>query len=205
LRVSRTAAVAGKQYLGLGGERFADLINDRCNSAREHRIVNRRLDCITGTHQVIQQWPSPLSSFHHQVRVARRGDHAPIMPPCPPTSGSSSVEILPYVDAPSKSCLAALLLKFYDFAIEIATEGDFSGEEADKLIAMARRQAQHSPDDAVADLEALLARMKADPAEANLEFCRFIDQHRSSFNVADAALPRSQPVPLAHRRPVGSS
>jgi FkbM family methyltransferase len=101
--------------------------------------------------------------------------------------------------------LAALLLKFYDFAIEIAAEGDFAGEEADKLIAMARRQAQHSPADAVADLEALLARMKADPAEANLEFCRFIDQHRSSFNVADAALPRSQPVPLARRRPVGSS
>lgn len=95
--------------------------------------------------------------------------------------------------------LAALLLEFYDFAIEIATEAPFAAVEADRLIALAQNQARHTPEEAVADVEALLARMKASPAEAGLELCRFIDTHRALFDVADATLPRSEPVPRGRR------
>jgi FkbM family methyltransferase len=96
--------------------------------------------------------------------------------------------------------LAALLLEFYDFAIEIATEAPFAIDEADRLIALARSQARHTPEEAVSEVEALLARMKASPAEAGLELCRFVDGHRSLFDVADAALPRSEPVPRGRRK-----
>ncbi|WP_316978233.1 sugar phosphate nucleotidyltransferase [Shumkonia mesophila] len=94
----------------------------------------------------------------------------------------------------------ALLLEFYDFAIEVATEAPFATDEADRLIALARNQARHTPEEALSDVEALLARMKALPAEAGLELCRFVDRHRALFDVADAALPRSEPVPRGRRK-----
>ncbi len=96
--------------------------------------------------------------------------------------------------------LAALLLEFRDFAIELATEAPFAIDEADRLIALAQNQARHTPEEAVADVEGLLARMKATPGEANLELCRFIDTHRALFDVADSALPRSEPVPRGRQK-----
>lgn len=95
--------------------------------------------------------------------------------------------------------VAALLLGYFDFAIEWAAEAPFPAVEADRLIALARRRAAHRPAEALAEVEALAARMRAAPAEAGLEFCRFVDRHRALFDAADAALPRRRPVPRARR------
>lgn len=95
--------------------------------------------------------------------------------------------------------LAALLLGYFDFAIELAVASDHGADETERLVELARRMAERPPADAIGEVEALLASMKADPGNANIELGRFCDRHRTLFDVSDAALPRLTPVPKARR------
>lgn len=91
--------------------------------------------------------------------------------------------------------LCALLFRFYDFAIEMAASIETDEAEAGRLFRLAERLAGYPAGDAVADVEALLARMKAKPGDANLELVRFIEERRYEFDVSDAALARRKPAP----------
>lgn len=95
--------------------------------------------------------------------------------------------------------LCALLLKYYDFAVELAAEGDFEAEEAERLIRLARRQGQRPAAEGIGEIEALLKEMKSDPAQANLNLMRFVGKWRHFADIADASLPRRTPVPRARR------
>jgi FkbM family methyltransferase len=95
--------------------------------------------------------------------------------------------------------LCALLLKYYDFAVELAAEGDFDAEEAERLIRLAQRQGRRTAKETIGEIEALLEAMKTDPAQANLNLMRFVGKWRHFADIADAALPRRTPVPRARR------
>jgi FkbM family methyltransferase len=95
--------------------------------------------------------------------------------------------------------LCAMLFGFYDFALELASEGEFSAEEAERLIRIAYRQAARSPEDATQHVKALLHRMTQTPDHALIELGRFVNAHRTQCEVADAALPRRSPSPRASR------
>ncbi|CAK0749065.1 hypothetical protein CCP3SC5AM1_150003 [Gammaproteobacteria bacterium] len=93
--------------------------------------------------------------------------------------------------------LCALLLGYYDFAVELAVDGDFSVEETARLIRLAQRVGEKTGEATIQEIQELLSRMNADPTQANLQLCSFINKYRHFADVADAALPRRIPVPHA--------
>jgi FkbM family methyltransferase len=86
--------------------------------------------------------------------------------------------------------LCALLFRYYDFAVELVAAYEKDEAEARRLFAVIERQAAHSPQAALKEVEDLLSRMKHEPDKANLELLKFIEAHRQDFDASDAALPR---------------
>lgn len=91
--------------------------------------------------------------------------------------------------------LSALLLGYYDFAIELACEAALPKAEADRLVRLGHQQSEQAAGTPIAEVEALLARMRAAPQRAAVELGRFIDGRRTLFDMADADLPRTAPLP----------
>lgn len=95
--------------------------------------------------------------------------------------------------------LCALLFGFYDFAIELAAEGDFSEDEAERLIRLAQKQASYDPQQAIIHVQNLLQAMTAAPERALIELGRFVSERKTLCEVADADVPRRHPLPKANR------
>ncbi len=94
--------------------------------------------------------------------------------------------------------LCALLLGYYDFAIELAIEANLSAEEIQRRIRLAQRFAESTAADPIAETEALLARMRETPQDAAIELGRFVDRRRTLCDMSDAALPRVRPEIHGH-------
>lgn len=73
----------------------------------------------------------------------------------------------------------ALLLGYYDFALELAEKSWAKGEELSRIERLVRTLAAVSPEDARRRAEELAARVRAEPAQANVAVGRFVDSLRS--------------------------
>ncbi|KAF0219371.1 MAG: FkbM family [Geobacteraceae bacterium] len=80
---------------------------------------------------------------------------------------------------------SALLLGYYDFALEVALKTWAHGEETERIKALVRNCATAPPEDAVRALRELTQRVEARPYLANIEIGRFIDQRRFTWDYDD--------------------
>ena len=78
--------------------------------------------------------------------------------------------------------LSAMLLGYYDFALEIA-EKEWGGRE--NVQQMINTFAYSDPADAIQDVEDVLAQMKKDPENANIYLGKFLDKRRMQFDYND--------------------
>lgn len=72
----------------------------------------------------------------------------------------------------------AVLLGYYDFALELALATWARGEEAKRLTDFVQKQSDKLGAPALAEVQALAERVRADPSRAVVEAGRFVDQRR---------------------------
>lgn len=80
---------------------------------------------------------------------------------------------------------SALLLGYYDFALELALATWAQGAEAERIERLIRRQAALAPSQSQRDAENLLERIQAHPELANIEVGRFVDERRGRCDYND--------------------
>lgn len=83
--------------------------------------------------------------------------------------------------------VCALLLQYYDFALEVALKTWASGEEVDKITEFVRNCAALPPENTVKALRELTYKIEANPQLANIEAGRFVDQRRFDWDYDDVA------------------
>lgn len=79
----------------------------------------------------------------------------------------------------------AMLLGYYDFALELALETWAVGAEAGQIKELVHRRATLLLSQAYEDAMALAERVRANPARANIEIGRFVDQRRHRCDYDD--------------------
>ena len=89
--------------------------------------------------------------------------------------------------------ISALLLEYYDFALELALTTWAKGEEADRIKALVDELASVAPGRTAKELMEVADRIKANPDFANVEVGRFVDKRRYNFNYDDVAIPGISP------------
>jgi FkbM family methyltransferase len=90
--------------------------------------------------------------------------------------------------------VSALLLGYYDFALEVALRTWAQGEEAERINALVRRCAFYPPESSCQEIQALSRRVEERPALANIEIGRFVDQRRSMWDYDDVASTVTTPL-----------
>ena len=81
----------------------------------------------------------------------------------------------------------ALLLGYYDFALELALETWASGEEAKRIENLVRQWAALSPEQSYSDALALAEQVGDRPELANIEVGRFVDRRRQYSDCDDVS------------------
>ncbi|NTV49867.1 MAG: FkbM family methyltransferase [Geobacteraceae bacterium] len=81
----------------------------------------------------------------------------------------------------------ALLLGYFDFALEVALKSWAQGEEIERIKTFVSNCAAFPPDDARSALLDLARRVEENPRMANVEIGRFVDQHRFTWDYDDVA------------------
>ena len=79
----------------------------------------------------------------------------------------------------------AILLGYYDFALELALGTWAVGEEADRIKALIHKHATLPPSQSYDDAIALAERVRSNPERANIEVGRFVDQRRGRCDYDD--------------------
>lgn len=85
-------------------------------------------------------------------------------------------------------CACALLLGYYDFALEIARKSWADKKEMETLRALVASLAQYDPKQAADDVAALHAAIQTSPDKANLLVGKFVDSRRLNFDYDDVTL-----------------
>jgi len=83
---------------------------------------------------------------------------------------------------------SAMLLGFYDFALELALKTWAEGAEAKRIESLVRRYAAVPPQSAYNDVITLAERVRANPDRANVAVGRFVDQYRQWCDYDDISL-----------------
>ena len=83
----------------------------------------------------------------------------------------------------------ALLLGYFDFALELAGETWAGAEERARVERLVRRLAANPPERALAEVGKLAAQVGASPEDATLHVGRFVDRHRHLSDFDDVPSP----------------
>ncbi len=81
--------------------------------------------------------------------------------------------------------LAALLLGYYDFALELAGATGLPADDQQQLKAIIEDLGGYSPERTIEDVRQLLAAMEAAPGDANILAGRYVDDRRTNFDYRD--------------------
>jgi FkbM family methyltransferase len=84
--------------------------------------------------------------------------------------------------------VCALLLQYYDFALQLALETWAKGEEADRLRRLVRQEASRLATGADSDVLALAERVRLHPELANVEVGKFVDARRHLADYDDVKI-----------------
>ena len=79
--------------------------------------------------------------------------------------------------------VSALLFGYYDFALELALA--YPPEEFERARRLVADLAAYAPDRTAEDVRMMLARIEADPANANVHAGRYVDERRTNFDYRD--------------------
>lgn len=80
---------------------------------------------------------------------------------------------------------SALLLGYYDFALEVALKAWAAGEEAKRIRSLVNSCSAASPEEALQQLRSLSERVETHPHLANVEIGRFVDERRYDWDYDD--------------------